>query len=79
MKTVGAFEAKTHFSALLETVEQGEHVVITRHGKAVAELIPIERRSKKNRRDAIERLKEFSRKHSLGGIDWKELRDEGRR
>jgi prevent-host-death family protein len=41
MHTVGAFEAKTHFSALLEKVEQGERVVITKHGRPVARLIPI--------------------------------------
>jgi predicted nucleic acid-binding protein len=38
MITVGAFEAKTHFSALLDKVEAGEDVIITRHGKPVARL-----------------------------------------
>lgn len=36
--TVGAFEAKTHLSKLLDAVEAGKRVVINRHGKAVAEL-----------------------------------------
>ena len=40
IKTVGAFEAKTHLSRLLDAVQSGERVVITRHGKAVAELSP---------------------------------------
>jgi prevent-host-death family protein len=40
VKTVGAFEAKTHLSRLLDAVECGERVVITRHGKPVAELSP---------------------------------------
>lgn len=38
IKTVGAFEAKTHLSQLLNAVEAGERIVITRHGKPVAEL-----------------------------------------
>jgi prevent-host-death family protein len=38
MITVGAFEAKTKFSELLDKVEQGEEVVITRHGKVVARM-----------------------------------------
>ncbi|MDQ8029729.1 MAG: type II toxin-antitoxin system prevent-host-death family antitoxin [Brevundimonas sp.] len=38
MRTVGVLEAKTNLSALLDAVEAGEVVVITRHGKAVARL-----------------------------------------
>jgi len=38
MVTVGAFEAKTKFSELLDRVERGEEVVITRHGKVVAHM-----------------------------------------
>lgn len=37
-KTVGAFDAKTHLSALLTLVEAGEEIVITRRGKPVARL-----------------------------------------
>jgi len=37
---VGAFEAKTHLSRLLDEVERGASIVITRHGKPVAELRP---------------------------------------
>lgn len=36
--TVGAFEAKTHLSRLLDEVEAGKRVIISRHGKPVAEL-----------------------------------------
>lgn len=41
IKQVGAFEAKTHLSALLDEVEQGTVVQITRHGTAIAELRPL--------------------------------------
>ncbi|HEY2754171.1 MAG TPA: type II toxin-antitoxin system prevent-host-death family antitoxin [Pseudolabrys sp.] len=40
MKHVGIFEAKTNLSALVEEVEKGGSVVITRHGKPVAKLVP---------------------------------------
>jgi len=42
MKHVGMFEAKTNLSALVEEVEQGGSVVITRHGKPVAKLVRAE-------------------------------------
>ena len=41
MADIGAYDAKTHLPKLLERVEKGERFVITRHGKPVAELIPI--------------------------------------
>jgi prevent-host-death family protein len=41
MTTVGAFDAKTNFSALLERAERGEQILITRRGKPVARLMPI--------------------------------------
>lgn len=43
MKSVGAFAAKTHFSQLLLQVEQGETIMITKHGERVAMLVPIEK------------------------------------
>lgn len=42
MSTVGAYEAKTHLPALLERVASGEQITITRHGRAVARLVPAE-------------------------------------
>ena len=44
MKThsIGAFDAKTHLSELLEKVSRGESYVITRRGKPVAELKPFQ-------------------------------------
>ena len=41
METIGAYEAKTHLAQLLERVARGEHLIITRHGKPVAQLIPV--------------------------------------
>lgn len=41
MATVGSYEAKTHLPALLERVQAGESIVITKHGRPVAKLVPI--------------------------------------
>jgi prevent-host-death family protein len=41
MRTVGAFEGKTHFSLLLAEVEAGETIVITKNGRPVARVEPI--------------------------------------
>jgi prevent-host-death family protein len=41
MESVGLFEAKTHFSELVARAEQGEEVIITRHNKPVAKIVPI--------------------------------------
>ena len=79
MQSIGAFQAKTHFSALLEQVEKGDQIIITRHGHAVAKLVPITDVSPARIHRAIQRLQEFSQSNKLGGLDWKELRDEGRR
>ena len=41
-ESVSAYDAKTHLPNLLQRAEQGERFVITRHGKPVAQLLPIE-------------------------------------
>lgn len=79
MITVGAFEAKTHLSSLLERVSRGEEVLITRHGRAIARLVPAGVAERSGIDETIARLKEARRGVTLGGLDWKELRDEGRR
>ena len=78
MQTVGAFEAKTHFSALLDKVEKGEQIVITKHGRVVAKLVPATAANHLRIKQAIAALKELSHGHKLD-VDWKKLRDQGRR
>lgn len=79
MHTIGAFQAKTHFSSLLEEVEKGACIVITKHGRPVARLTPIAGTDKERVKATIQRFKKLSQSHTLAGLDWKELRDEGRR
>lgn len=79
MITVGAFEAKTHLSTLLERVAQGEEIVITRHGKPLARLIPVAVADRSRIDQAIAKLKSLRKDCTLDGLSWQELRDEGRR
>ena len=79
MASVGSFEAKTNFSALLERAERGEQIVITRRGKPVARLVPIDGGSATRAAEAVERAHKLREATTLGGVSWKELRDEGRK
>ena len=56
MATVTAFEAKTRFGELLDRVSRGEEIVITRHEKPVARIIPEGRRSLERVRRAVKEL-----------------------
>ena len=62
MESVGLFEAKTHLSELVARAERGEEVVITRHNKPVAKLVPVTRARRSaasGRQAAIEALLAF--------------------
>lgn len=73
---VDALEAKTAFPALLDRVEKGEEIVITRKGQAVARLVRVERESTvKERRAAIERISRLAAKRTLKSFSSKTLRD----
>lgn len=85
MRTVGAFEAKNKLSELLDEVERGGEIVITRHGKPVARLVASERENEdEQRREAAENLRALrdslrSRGVTFSVSDILLLRDEGRR
>lgn len=80
--TVGA---ETELSPLLDRVERGEEFILVRQGRSVARLTPTHPEvgaSKVGKREideAIAELKMARERMSLGGLSWKELRDEGRR
>ncbi|MBI3697635.1 MAG: type II toxin-antitoxin system prevent-host-death family antitoxin [Acidobacteria bacterium] len=56
MATVTAFQAKTRFGELLDRVSRGEEIIITRHEKPVARLIPEGRPSLRQVREAVSDL-----------------------
>ena len=79
MREIGAFEAKNKLGTLLDWVENGEEVLITRRGKAVARLVPAEPgfdRAKARR--ASDGIIEARRGVTLGGLKIKDLVNEGR-
>lgn len=78
MSTIGAYDAKTHLPQLLDRVERGERIVITRHGKPVAELVPVTGESV-DLDETIERLIAFGKGRSRAGLDFRQIADEGRR
>lgn len=78
MKTVGAYEAKTHLPGLLERVAKGEKITITKHGVPVATLQSADISIKKPVHETIEQIKQFRRKHCLGSLSLKEMIGEGR-
>jgi prevent-host-death family protein len=73
MSTVGAYEAKTHLPALLDRVEQGERIVITRRGVPVAVLVPVETKTGRAAAAVVAQILEFRKGRRLGGdriTDW---------
>jgi prevent-host-death family protein len=80
MREIQASEAKTHLPRLLDEVERGETLVITRHGRAIARIIPEVDRRQEEVDQALLRM--ATRRKRLGRATWDELksaRDEGRK
>ena len=81
MRQVGAFEAKTHLSSLLDAAERGETITITRRGREVARLIPPFAPDRARAVAAVANIRRLRRE-----IGWKgtvdeilAMRDEGRK
>ena len=82
MPEVGAFEAKNTLGTLLDRVERGEEIVITRHGKPVARLSSVTGRIDRTQAaEAAQRIRDRAMKLEPGSFNWGEFkayRDEGR-
>ena len=88
MQTIPVHQAKDRFSSLLQAVEEGEEIVITRHGRKIARIVretdaaPGEAELQRRRREALAELEAFQArvKPAVDGYsDWKSLRDAGRK
>ena len=80
MREIQASEAKTHLPQILDEVERGETVIITRHGRAIARLVPETERRQAEIDQVIAALRELRRR--VGRITVSELlsaRHEGHR
>ena len=79
MKRLGAYEAKTNLSRVLDEVERGESFAITKHGRTVAHLVPPVSAGAISTTDAIAGLRKFRAAHRLKGLTFRRLIEEGRR
>ena len=82
MREIGALEAKNTLGSLLDRVERGEEIVITRHGKPIARLVPNKSTYDEEKAgEALERMRLPAKKLKLGPFSWemwKKERDLGR-
>jgi len=79
MKTVGAYQAKTHLPKLLSRVAKGERITITRHGVPVAVLAPVGPGDRMTTGELIEEIREFRRGHDIRLAEISSAIDEGRK
>jgi prevent-host-death family protein len=79
MRSIGAYEAKTHLPRLLDEVAAGETITITKHGVPVAHLVPAGAPDRAGVRSAAAGLRSFRATHPLNGVTIRQLIDEGRR
>jgi prevent-host-death family protein len=87
MKQVGIFDAKTHLSSLVDEVEQGREIVITRHGKPVAKLVRADKFDRltpeqvAKRRQALKELRKIGERLKINATqeEIKSWIEEGRR
>ena len=80
MREIQASEAKTHLPQLLDDVERGETLIITRHGRRIARIVPDVDRRQEEIDKALAGIRELRKR--TGRITLKQLlsaRDEGRR
>lgn len=79
MRSIGAYEAKTHLPRLLEEVASGERITITKHGVPVAVLVPPGVVRDIDVDAFMARMRAFRTGNVLGEVTIRELIDEGRR
>ena len=80
MTSIGFYEARTHFSELLDQVARGKRILITRRGRPAALLTPPPEDARKDVKQVIEEMKALRRGNTLGkGVSIRDLIEEGRR
>ena len=80
MDSVGAFEAKTHLSALLERVKRGHKIMITKHGAPAAMLVPVDvTESRLTHEEIVEGMRALRKRVKRDSMSIREMIREGRR
>jgi prevent-host-death family protein len=78
MQTIGSYELKTHLSEILDAVERGQTVIVTRHGKPIARISPDEATLRSQASQAVQALRTFPRTKLPDGVTIRSLIEEGR-
>ena len=80
MQIIGAFDAKTHLSALLDRVSKGERITITRHGVPAAMLVPVaDAGPKLSHEEIVEGMRALRKRVKPDSMSVREMVKEGRR
>ncbi len=80
MREIQASEAKTHLPRLLDDVERGETLVITRHGRAIARIVPEVDRRQEEIDKAMARIRDLQKRTGkITAAELRSARDEGRK
>ena len=78
MRKIGAYELKAHLSEVLDDVEHGQTVVVTRHGRPIARISPDAADKREQVNQAVKSLLNFPRTRLPKGITIRKLVEEGR-
>ncbi len=79
MRKIGSYEAKTHLPRLLEEVQRGEALIISKHGVPVAMLVPVPEGRRRDPGQVVGALREFRKGITLRPLALHDLIEEGRR
>jgi prevent-host-death family protein len=79
MRKIGAYELKAHLSEVLDEVEHGQTVVVTRHGRPIARISPDAADQREQVNQTVKSLLNFPRTPLPKGVTIRKLIEEGRR
>ena len=79
MERIGIHAARAKLSELIDRVQSGEEVVLTRHGEPVARLVPEKPLRKRSRATAVTRIRALARRLDIRDVDVRNLIEEDRR
>ena len=80
IREIQASQAKTHLPRLLDDVERGDTLVITRHGRPIARIVPETERRREEIAAALDEIRQIRRRTSrVTAAELLSARDEGRR
>ncbi len=79
MERIGIYDARAKLSELVERVQSGEEVGLTRHREPVARLVPEKQRGKRSGTATVARIRSLAKKLDIRGVDIRKLIDAGRR